>query len=122
MNQVQLIILLLRIGLISGVAAITAWIAVYSRLAYWWRNSVGRTMVIEAVLVAVLFVPQLLSLFSRIDPLVVEWTDVALIGLMTPAFAWRTVVFLRMGPSPERKHARPAAPGTEPPGAQDLDG
>lgn len=109
MSQDQWIALLLKIGLVSGFAAITVWVAVYSRLARWWKNPVGRTLVIEAALIAGLFVPQILSLFfslNRFDSYIAAWADVALIGLVTPVMTWRVIVWLRLDrtdrePSPE---------------------
>lgn len=99
MSQDQVILLLLKIGLVSGFASIAAWVAVYSRLAKWWTNPVGRTLVIEAALIAGLFVPQILSLFfhlNRFDSRVAAWADVTLIGLVTPVMAWRTIAWLRL--------------------------
>lgn len=97
----------LKIGLIAGLVSIARWTWVYSRLAKWWQNPVGRTMVTEAALIGLLFVPQILSLFfdlNRLDSYIAAWADVALIGLVTPVMEWRTTVFKRMGPSPDRKH------------------
>lgn len=45
MSQDQLIILLLKIGLIAGLVSIALWACVYTRLARWWQNPVGRTLV-----------------------------------------------------------------------------
>lgn len=98
------------------------WVAVYSRLAKWYRNPVGRTLVIEAVLIAGLFVPQILSLFfdlTRLDSRIAAWADVALIGLVTPTMIWRSIVFMRMGPSPGRKPRHPDTQPLEPPSPQD---
>lgn len=122
MTQTQLIVLLLKIGLIAGLASIGLWTAAYSRLADWWSNPVGRTLVVEALLVAGLFVPQILSLFfnlNRLDSYIAAWADVALVGLVSPIMWWRTIVFLRMGPSPARKPAAPDAAGPVPPSQQE---
>lgn len=105
MTQTQVIILCLKIGLVSGFTSIAVWVALYSRLAKWWTSPIGRTLVIEAALIAGLFVPQILSLFynlNRLDSRIAAWADVALIGLVTPVMIWRSIVFLRMGPSPGR--------------------
>ena len=121
MTQTQVIILCLKAGLIAGFAANVLWVAVYSRLASWWRNAIGRTLVIEAALIAGLFVPQIMSLFfnlNRLDSRIAAWADVALIGLVVPVMLWRTAAFLRMGPSPERRRRDPEAPGLLPPGPQ----
>lgn len=99
MTQEQLIVLLLKIGLIAGLVCIIAWIAVYSRLAKWWKGPLGRTLVIEASLIAGLFVPQILSLFfdlNRLDSRIAAWSDVVLIGLVGPVMAWRCLVWFRL--------------------------
>lgn len=121
MTQEQVIILCLKVGLIAGFAANVLWVAVYSRLASWWRSAIGRTLVIEAALIAGLFVPQIMSLFfdlNRLDSRIAAWADVALIGLVTPVMLWRTIAFLRIGPSPERKHRDQGATGLMPPSPQ----
>lgn len=114
MSQDQLIILLLKIGLVAGLVSIALWAWVYTRLARWWENPVGRTLVVAEALVGALFIFQILSLFfnlNRLDSRIVAWADVALIGLVAPAMLWRTIVFLRMGPSPGRRD--PVEPGKD---------
>lgn len=101
MTQTQWIVLLLKIGLVSGGVILVAWVAVYSKLTKGeaWRNPIGLSLIIEALLVAGLFVPQILSLFfnlNRLDSRIAAWADVALIGLVTPVMIWRTVAWLRL--------------------------
>ncbi len=101
MSQDQWIVLLLKIGLVAGFASLSAWVAVYHALTRggWHRNPIGLTLVIEAALVAALFVPQILSLFfhlNRLDSHIAAWADVALIGLVTPVMVWRSVVMVRL--------------------------
>lgn len=96
MSQDHWITLLFKIVLVAGFVSITAWILDYSRMAPWWKNPIGRTLVIKAVLVAALLVPATLSLFfglNRLTSYVVAWVDIALIGLVTPVMLWRIVVF-----------------------------
>ena len=107
MSQDAWILLSLKIGLVSGGIVLLWWVAVYSRLTKGgaWRNPIGLSLIIEALLVAGLFVPQILSLFfelNRFDSYIAAWTDVTLIGLVTPVMIWRTIAFLRMGPLPEQ--------------------
>ena len=99
MTQTAWIVLLLRIGVISGFLSLVAWIALYTRLAPWWRNPIGRTLVAKTALIALLFIPTALGLFFRLsarDSLTVGWVDVALIGLVTPVMLWRCAVWLRL--------------------------
>lgn len=99
MTQTLLLTLALKIGLISGFASLTAWIALYTALAKWWRNPIGRTLVAKTVLIALLFIPTSLSLFfdlSRLDSYIAGWTDASLIGLVTPVMLWRCLVWWRL--------------------------
>lgn len=99
MSEESLIILCLKVVLISGFCSLITWIAVYSRLAAWWRNPVGRTLVVKTLLIAALFVPTTLNLFfhlGRNHSLLIGWIDVGLIGAVTPVMVWRTVVWLRL--------------------------
>lgn len=101
MMQDHLILLLLKAGLISGFTSLMTWVAVYTWLTRGgaWRNPVGQTLVIKTLLIAALFVPQILSLFfhlNRFDSRMAAWADVTLIGLVTPVMIWRTVVWVRL--------------------------
>jgi hypothetical protein len=123
LSQTQIIVLLLKIGLVSGLAAITGWIAVYHALTTggWRKNPVGRTLVIEALLIALLFVPQILSLFfdlTRLDSRIAAWSDVVLIGLVTPVMLWRVIVWLRLDKAGQMGSA-PDTPDLVPPSPQD---
>jgi hypothetical protein len=94
-----LLILVLKIGLITGFVSLTGWIAVYTWLAPWWRNPVGRTLVTKTALIAALFVPSILSLFfnlNRLDSVIVGWIDAGLIWLVTPVMIWRSAVWIKL--------------------------
>jgi hypothetical protein len=83
-----------------------------------WRNTLGLSLIIEALLIAGLFVPQILSLFfnlNRLDSRIAAWADVTLIGLVSPVMAWRTIAFLRIGPLPKRAAPDPQLDGLVPP-------
>lgn len=101
MSQDEAIILCLKVVLVTGFAALTGWVAVYTRLTRGgaWRNPIGLTFILMALLIAGLFVPQILSLFFHLNRLtshIAAWADVALIGLVTPVEVWRTIVFIRL--------------------------
>ena len=100
MNDIAWITLALKVVLISGFCSLITWIAVYTRLAAWWRSPIGRTLVAKTLLIAGMFVPSILSLFFRLskqDSLIAGWVDVGLIGAVTPVMLWRTAVWLRLG-------------------------
>lgn len=99
MSQDQWIILLLKVSCLSGFLSLTAWVVIYSFLAPWWRNPIGRTLVAKTALVALLLVPTALSLFlhfNRLTSHIAAWIDVGLIGLITPVMIWRSVVWVRL--------------------------
>ena len=110
MTQDQWTVLCLKIALISGFVSLITWVAVYTALAPWWRNPVGRTLVVKTLLIAGLFVPTTLSLFfnlNRFDSRLAAWTDAALIGAVTPVMIWRTAVWVklhRLGRLPRNRH------------------
>lgn len=110
MSQDQVIILLFKIGAIAGFVSIIAWVAVYTRLARWWRSPIGRTLVAKSLLLAGLLVPTIMSLFfhfNRLTSYVAGWIDVALVCAIAPVMAWRTIVWLKVSKerleSPEDK-------------------
>lgn len=99
MTQDQWIVLLFRIVLVAGFVSLSAWIADYTRMAPWWDNPIGRTLVTKTALIAALLIPTSLSLFlnlNRLSSHIVAWVDIALIGLVTPVMLWRIVVFRKI--------------------------
>jgi hypothetical protein len=123
-TQTAWIVLALKIGLVSGGVVLLAWVAVYSKLTKGgaWRNPIGLSLIVEALLLAGLFIPQILSLFfnlNRLDSRIAAWVDVALIGAVTPVMIWRTVAWLRLdragrllrdksGDSPDDREGEPS--------------
>jgi hypothetical protein len=104
-----LLILLTKIVLIADMVAITAFVADYSRLAQWWKNPVGRTIVIKDLFllcVVSLIVASVFFRFSRLTSEVASWIEIALLGGMALAMLWRIVVFERIhrnGRAPRRE-------------------
>src|SRR5258708_38401307 len=96
MSQTQWIILCLKTGLISGEISLVAWVVLYSVLAAWWRNPIGRTLVAKTAPIARLFIPSILALFFRPDFYIARWADVILLGVVTPGMIWRSVVWGRL--------------------------
>lgn len=99
MTQAGWLILVLKVALISGFCSLAAWVVLYSVLAPWWKNPIGRTLVAKTALIAALFVPSILGLFfhlGRQDSYIVGWIDVGLIGLVTPVMLWRSAVWWKL--------------------------
>ena len=89
----------LRVAVISGFCSLAGWVALYSFLAPWWRNPIGRTLVIKSMLIAMLLIPTMISLFfhmTQFESVVVGWADFVLIALITPVMIWRSAVWQRI--------------------------
>ena len=99
MTQTDWLILAFKIAVIAAFVSIAAFVAVYTRLAPWWRNPIGQTIVVKDAIIAVLLIPSILSLFLGLNRLTSEiagWFDVTLIALITPVMCWRIVVWRRI--------------------------
>jgi hypothetical protein len=87
----------LKAACICGFVSLIGWILLYTRLAPWWRNPIGRTLVAKTLLVACLLVPSTLALyFPTLNHVLVSWLDLVLIGLITPVMIWRSAVWIRL--------------------------
>jgi len=98
-TQEQLLILALKVALISGFCSLAGWVALYTALAAWYKDPIGRTLVAKTTLIALLFIPTTLALFfhlSRTDSWAAGWVQAALIGLVSPVMWWRSLVWLRL--------------------------
>ena len=99
MTSPSLLILLTKIALIADMAAIIAFVGDYSRLAPWWKNPVGRTIVIKDLFllgVISLIVAPVFFQFSRFTSEVASWIQIILLGGMAIAMVWRILVFERI--------------------------
>lgn len=99
MTQDQWMTLLLKAVLIADLAGIVVFIADYSRLAPWWKNPIGRTIVIKDFLllgVIALVVASVFFQFSRLTSRVAGWIQIAELGAMSIVMVWRVVVFERV--------------------------
>lgn len=114
MTQDELIILLLKVILIFNIAAIASFIAQYTALAPWWRNSIGRTLVVKDILLSLALVPSLLSLFlsfNRLTSHIAAWVDVVLLGAIGPVMVWRMAVFRSVHREKRGRQEAPDEPG-----------
>lgn len=98
MTQDQILTLVLKIGLISGILSLVLWVVVYGRLEPWWKDQIGLTLVTKTLIV----VGQLsflgLALFFRLnrsDNRLIAWLYAIFTLAITPVMIWRTVVWIR---------------------------
>jgi len=102
-TQDQLIIVLLKTGLVCGIASLLTWVVVYGRLAPWWRDQIGITLVAKSVIVIGQLLFLALSLFlhlSRLDNRLIAWLYTVFTLAITPVMIWRTVVWIRASRKP----------------------
>lgn len=91
--------LLYRIVLIADLTAIITFIAVYTSLAPWWRNQIGRTLVIKDILLILILIPSILSLFfsfNRLTSHIATWLDLCFLAALTPVMIWRIAVWIKI--------------------------
>jgi hypothetical protein len=98
-TQDQVIILALKVVLVAGIVAVALFVAVYSYLAPWRNDPVGRTVVQVEILVALALVPTTLSLFlefSRFTSHVAAWCDITIFGLIAIGVLQRIPLWVRL--------------------------
>jgi len=99
MSQDQWIILLFKIVLVADLVCLAGFVAVYTRLAPWWRNPIGRTLVIKDLLLAAALTPSILSIFvhfNRLTSHIAAWADVITFGAIAPVMIWRIAVWVKI--------------------------
>lgn len=99
MSQYDWIILVVKIGTVSGFLSLAAWILIYGRLVRWHFDPIGRTLVAKTALLCGLLLVTALSLFlhfNRATSLIAGWVDAGLILAITPVMIWRSVVWVRV--------------------------
>ena len=99
MTQDQTIILLYRIAEFFAIATIVLFVAVYHRLAPWWRNPIGRTIVVKDLALLLALIPGVLSLFfdfNRVTSRIAAWFDLVCIMSIGVIMLWRTVVWIKV--------------------------
>ncbi len=98
-TQDDVILLCFKVVEVASVVTIVAFVACYSAWAPWWREAIGRTIVIKDLLLLAAFIPSILSIFlhfNRLTSHIAAWVDVAVIGLIAPVMCWRILVFRKI--------------------------
>jgi len=99
MSQDEVILLLFKIVLLTNIAAIIAFVVIYTRLAPWWKNVIGRSIVSFDILLGMAFVPSAISLFwhlNRLTSRIAAWVDIGIFALIAGAMVWRSVQWVRI--------------------------
>jgi len=99
MTQDQVIVLCFRVIDIAALVTIAAFIGYYTKVAAWWRNAVGRTIVLKDIALILVLIPSVLSLFLRFNRLtshIAAWFDVASFGAVPVIMCWRIAVWRKI--------------------------
>lgn len=89
--------LLLRVGIPLAMLSLIVWIIAYTKLAAWWKTSIGWTLVTKTVLIVLLLALSAVDLYFRPDHYLSEiflWMDICLIWAIVPIMLWRTAVWI----------------------------
>jgi hypothetical protein len=103
----QWLVLVLKIGCISGFCSLTGWVIQYTYYTRWWKTKIGPTLTTKTMLVAGLLLPTTISLFAPLPPMVIGWLDASIICAITPVMIWRMIIWhlTRSEPDPLRELA-----------------
>lgn len=96
MTQDQVITLAFKVTEIASVVTIAAFTAYYTRIASWWKNPVGRTIVYEGLAIILILIPSILSIFfsfNRLTSHIAAWFGVGSFALVPIIMCWRIAVF-----------------------------
>jgi hypothetical protein len=99
MSQDQWITLCFKVIEVSALVTITGFVACYSWWARWYRDPVGRTIVLKDIALALVLIPSILSIFfsfNRLTSHIAAWFDVGSFALVPVIMVWRVVVFRRI--------------------------
>ena len=99
MTQDQVIDLAFKVVEVASLVTIVAFVAYYTRVAAWWSNPIGRTIVIKDVALVLVLVPSILSIFvdfNRLTSHIAAWFDVGSFALVPLIMCWRIVVFRKI--------------------------
>lgn len=99
MSQDQAILLGFKVTEVASLVTIIAFVAYYTWLAPWWRNPIGRTIVVKDLALILVLLPSALSIFfhfNRLTSYVAAWFDVASFALVPVIMCWRIVVWRRL--------------------------
>jgi hypothetical protein len=113
MTQDAAIVLAFKVVEVASLVTIVAFVAYYSRLASWWSNPIGRTIVIKDIALILVLVPSILSIFfsfNRLTSHIAAWFDIASFGTIPVIMCWRIIVWRQIHRAGKLEQA---APGQE---------
>lgn len=92
-------VLVYRVVVLAALASTVLFVAVYSKLAAWWRNPIGRSIVAVDAAVFLALLPIALSLFftfSRLTSEIASGLDLAAVTAIPVTMCWRIYAWLRL--------------------------
>jgi hypothetical protein len=98
-TQDQAIVLAFKVVEVASLVTIIAFVACYSRWAAWFRNPIGRTIVLKDIALVLVLIPSILSIFlsfNRLTSQIAAWFDVGSFALVPIIMVWRIAVFRKI--------------------------
>jgi hypothetical protein len=95
----EAMLLAFKIGVLLGIISMLLWIAVYTRLEPWWKNRVGRTLVMLAIMITAqsgIFAASLFFNFNRLTSQVAAWIYIGIFYLIAAGMFHRTWLWITM--------------------------
>lgn len=99
MTQASWLVLAFKVVEIASVVTITAFVGYYTKLAPWYKNPIGRTIVLKDLALILVLIPSILSLFfhfSRVTSYVAAWFDMISFAMVPVIMVWRIAVFRKI--------------------------
>lgn len=99
MSQDQAIILGFKVTEVASLVTIVAFVAYYTWLVPWWKNPIGRTIVVKDLALILVLLPSVLSIFfhfNRLTSYVAAWCDVGSFALVPVIMVWRIFVWRKL--------------------------
>ena len=99
MSQDQFIILGFKITEVASLVTIAAFVAYYTKVARWWSNPIGRTIVFKDLALILVLLPSVLSIFlsfNRLTSHIAAWFDIGSFALVPVIMTLRIIVWRRM--------------------------
>ena len=99
MSQDEAILLAFKVVEVASVVTIAVFIGCYTRWAAWFRNPIGRTIVLKDIALILVLIPSILSIFinfSRFTSHIAAWFDVGSFALVPIIMCWRIAVFRKI--------------------------
>jgi hypothetical protein len=84
---------------VATLVTIAAFVGYYTKIAAWYRNPVGRTIVLKDLALILVLIPSILGIFfhfSRLTSYIAAWVSVVSFALVPVIMVWRIAVWRKI--------------------------